>query len=211
MKAKIFFTGLLGLLIFSTANAQWNWPDDKATAEEKNALYTDNFKQGNYRAAANHLSWLLTNAPNLNKSIYINGVKIYNGLAGEATDNAKKIAFQDSVLLLYDLRIKYFGDEGKVLNRKAFDAYKYYKGDKDRYEELFMLFKSTFELNGNKVMDMNLLPYMDIIRRYKISDGNISDQEVLDIYEEIVKITNYKIIQNYANSLMRRFYLTSDN
>ena len=194
MKAKIFFTGLLGLLFFSTANAQWNWPDDKATAEEKNALYTDNFKQGNYRAAANHLSWLLANAPNLNKSIYINGVKIYNGLAGEATDNAKKIAFQDSVLLLYDLRIKYFGDEGKVLNRKAFDAYKYYKGDKDRYEELFMLFKSTFELNGNKVMDMNLLPYMDIIRRYKISDGNISDQEVLDIYEEIVKITNYKIM-----------------
>ena len=194
MKAKIFFTGLLGLLFFSTANAQWNWPDDKATAEEKNALYTDNFKQGNYRAAADHLSWLLVNAPNLNKSIYINGVKIYNGLAGEATDNAKKVAFQDSALLLYDLRIKYFGDEGAVLNRKAFNAYKYYKGDKDRYEELFMLFKSTFELNGNKVMDMNLLPYMDIIRRYKISDGNISDQEVLDIYEEIVKITNYKIM-----------------
>lgn len=194
MKTKIFFTGLLGILFFSTANAQWNWPDDKATAEEKNALYTDNFKQGNYRAAADHLIWLLVNAPNLNKSIYINGVKIYNGMAGEAADNAQKIVFQDSVLLLYDLRIKYFGDEGKVLNRKAFDAYKYYKGDKERYEELFMLFKSTFELNGNKVMDMNLLPYMDIIRRYKISDGNISDQEVLDIYEEIVRITNYKIM-----------------
>ena len=195
MKTKIFFIGLFATLIFGTANAQWNWPEDRATAEEKNALYTDNFKQGNYRRAADHLSWLLKNAPNLNKSIYINGVKIYDGLASEATDPAKKVVFQDSVLQLYDLRIQYFGEEGKVLNRKAFDAYKYYKGDKTRYEELNQLFKSTFELNGNSVMDNNLLSYMDVVRRFKVSGGNISDEEVLDVYEEIVKITNYKISQ----------------
>ena len=71
MKTKIFLIGLLGIFLFNTANAQWNWPDDRAKAEEKNALYTDSFKQGNYRAAANHLSWLLVNAPDLNKSISI--------------------------------------------------------------------------------------------------------------------------------------------
>ncbi|MCK5281098.1 MAG: hypothetical protein KAK04_21235, partial [Cyclobacteriaceae bacterium] len=109
MKAKIFLIGLFGTVIFSSANAQWNWPDDRAKAEEKNALYTDSFKQGNFRASANDLSWLLKNAPNLNKSIYIHGVKIYNGLASEEADDAKKIMFQDSVLMLYDLRIKYFG------------------------------------------------------------------------------------------------------
>lgn len=42
-------------------------------------------------------------------------------------------------------------------------------------------------------MDLNLLPYMDIVRRYKVSGGNISDEEILEIYEEIVQITNYKI------------------
>lgn len=193
MKTKIFFIGLITTLFFGTANAQWNWPDDREKAEEKNALYTDNFKQGNYRAAANHLGWLLKNAPNLNKSIYINGVRIYDGMASEESDPAKKVVFQDSVLLLYDLRIQYFGEEGKVLNRKAFDAYKYFKGDKSRYEELFQLFKSTFELNGNSVMDNNLLSYMDVVRRYKVSGGSMTDEEVLDIYEEIVKILNYKI------------------
>jgi tetratricopeptide (TPR) repeat protein len=193
MKSKFFLIGLIVILFTGNANAQWNWPDDKATAEEKNALYTDNFKQGNFRKAANHLSWLLANAPNLNKSIYINGVKIYDGLASEATDDAQKIVFQDSVLLLYDLRIKYFNQEGSVLNRKAYDAYKYFAGDQSRYDELFTLFKSTFELNGNKVMDINLLPYMDVVRRYKVSGGNIDDEQVLNIYEEIVNITNYKI------------------
>ncbi|NJN25678.1 MAG: hypothetical protein HC819_06825 [Cyclobacteriaceae bacterium] len=193
MKAKIFLIGLFGLLVFETANAQWNWPEDKAKAETKNALYTDALKQENYRSAANHLHWLLVNAPNLNKSIYINGVKIYDGLATEEADIAKKKMYQDSVLALYDLRIKHFGDESGVLNRKAYDAYKYYNDDKDRYKELFDLFKNTFELNGKKVMDINLLPYMDVVRRYKLSGGSISDEEVLGIYEEIVDITNYKI------------------
>lgn len=211
MKAKVFLIGLLGLLFFGTANAQWNWPEDKAKAEEKNALYTDSFKQGNYRVAANHLGWLLQNVPNLNKSIYINGVKIYNGLASEAADKAQKTVFTDSVLLLYDLRIKYFGEEGKVLNRKAYDAYKYYVSDKSRYEELFMLFKSTFELNGNSVMDLNLLPYMDIVRRYKVSGGNITDDEILEIYEEIVRILNYKIEDVKKNVDKLKFVLDKVN
>jgi len=193
MKTKLSLIGLIVILFIGNANAQWNWPDDRATAEEKNALYTDSFKQGNFRTAANHLHWLLVNAPDLNRSIYINGVKIYDGLASEATDDAQKEIFQDSVLLLYDLRIKYFNQEGNVLNRKVYDAYRYYVGDKDRYEELFTLFKSTFELNGNKVMDINLLPYMDVVRRYKVTGGTITDEEVLDVYEEIVDITNYKI------------------
>ncbi len=193
MKTKLSLIGLIVILFIGNANAQWNWPDDRATAEEKNALYTDSFKQGNFRAAANHLHWLLVNAPDLNRSIYINGVKIYDGLASEATDDAQKEIFQDSVLLLYDLRIKYFNQEGNVLNRKVYDAYRYYVGDQNRYQELFTMFKSTFELNGNKVMDINLLPYMDVVRRYKLTGGTITDEEVLDVYEEIVDITNYKI------------------
>lgn len=196
MKAKIFIFSILGVLLFGTylrAQSTWNWPDDRKTAEVKNALYTDNFRQGNYRAAANQLSWLLINSPNLHNSIYINGVKIYSGMAASEKDQAKKIIYQDSVLLLYDMRIKYFDNEAKVLNRKAYDAYKYYSKDKSRYEELFNLFKNTFELNGNKVMNSNLLPYMDVVRRYKLSGGKITDDEVLDIYAEITQIIVFKI------------------
>ncbi len=196
MKAKIFIFVVLGILLSGSAlraQSTWNWPDDKKTAEEKNALYTDNFRQGNYRDAANYLSWLLIHAPNLHNSIYINGVKIYQNLAANEKDPKKKVVYQDSVLLLYDMRIKYFDNEAKVLNRKAYDAYRYYSKDQSRYEELFNLFKNTFELNGEKVMNANLLPYMDIVRRYKKAGGKITDQEVLDIYAEISKIINYKM------------------
>ncbi len=193
MKTKVLLFGLFGFFICHLSMAQWNWPEDRAKAEEMNALYTDNFKQGNYRKAADYLSWLLVHAPNLNKSIYINGVKIYDGLATEEADAAKKVVYQDSTLLLYDLRIKYFGEEASVLNRKVFNAYKYYSNDQKRYKELFTLFKSTFELNGREVLDNNLLPYMDITRKYKISGSPITDEQVLEIYEEIIDIANYKM------------------
>ena len=135
MKERIFSTGFLLILFLLTsariqAQPGWKWPaGQEEKAQEKNALYTDAFKQGNYRKAANNLSWLLANAPDLNTSIYINGVKIYDGLASEEKDPTKKEVYEDSVMALYDLRIKYFDNEAYVLNRKAFDAYKYFKDD----------------------------------------------------------------------------------
>jgi tetratricopeptide (TPR) repeat protein len=195
MKFKIFVTGCLLALLYTSAEAQpgWNWPEDKAKAEEKVALYTDFYKQGNFRRAANELGWLLRNAPDLNKSIYINGVNIYDELATAESDPQKKIAFQDSVLQLYDLRIQYFNEESKVLNRKAFDAYKYFKDEPSKYGDLYALFQNTFKLNGNNVMANNLLAYMDVVRRHKVSGGDISDDDVLGIYDDLVNILDFKI------------------
>jgi hypothetical protein len=107
---KSLFVFLVTVLAAGSAMAQagWNWPEDKETAETKNALYTDNYKQGNYRKAANHLHWLLINAPDLNKSIYINGAKIYDGLADETQDEAQKKLYEESVMVMYELRVKYF-------------------------------------------------------------------------------------------------------
>ena len=43
----------IALLTSVTVTAQngWNWPEDKATAQEKNALYTDALKNENYPEA----------------------------------------------------------------------------------------------------------------------------------------------------------------
>ena len=196
-KAILLLTFLLGS--FGLAQAQqsgWNWPEDKKTASAKNALYTDSKSMGRYREAADALYWLLLNAPDLNPSIYINGSEIYSELADAEKDAAKKEVYEDSVLVLYDLRVKYFGDEANVIDNKAFYAYKYNKDEKEELPELYNLLKKVVELNGNKTSYANAVAFMDVIRRYKSADDKaLTDEQVLDHYDQVMGI-----LDNYIAS-----------
>jgi len=182
------------LVLSLSVNAQngWNWPEDKATAMEKNALYTDALKVDNYQEALTHLNWLFQNAPELNPSIYINGLKIYEGLADKEQDPAKKVEYQENAMEMYDLRIKYFNEEATVLNRKASTAYKYYRNDPEKYPELLDLFEKALELNGPEFYDGNTIAYMDIIRRYEKGNGDMPDEEILERYDKISEVLAQK-------------------
>lgn len=171
----------------------WNWPEDKATAEEKNALYGDALKQKDYTGAADQLRWLLQNAPNLNTSIYIKGVKIYEGLADQETDKAQKLAYIDTVMQLYDKRIEICGNKVDVLNRKAFSAYKYYIKDPSKYEELLALFDEVFEISGDDVDRNNLRAYMNVLKVNKLGKKNLTDEQVLEKYDKLSEIVDKRI------------------
>ena len=171
--------------VAAIAQPGWNWGDSVDKAKEKNALYADFVKAENWQAAIGPHSWLLKNTPDLNASIYINGAKIYEGLAESTDDKDKTLEYQEKALEMYDLRIKYFDDEADVLNRKANTAYKYYKNTQSKYPELFKLYNRAFEINGKDFYTSNLTAYMDVIRRYKLTGGEISDEEVFEKYTEI--------------------------
>ncbi|TDI68658.1 MAG: hypothetical protein E2O88_06240 [Bacteroidetes bacterium] len=197
-------------LVISTASAQngWNWPEDKATAQEKNALYTDAYKAGDFAGALNYLAWLHEHAPNLNSSIYINGLKIYEGLANQEQDLDKKLAYQEKALEMYDLRIKYFNKEANVLNRKASTSYKYFRSTPGKYLELLDTFEKALKLNGNNLFDGNTIAYMDIIRRYQRSGGDLTDDDILDRYDKISQVLsskqgdNIKPMQNKIDEML---------
>lgn len=177
---------------FAAAQPGWNWGDSVDKAKEKNALYTDFVRAENWQGAVAPHSWLIKNTPDLNVSIYINGAKIYEGLAESTEDKAKTLEYQGKALEMYDLRIKHFNNEADVLNRKAYTAYKYYRDDKQKYKELYELFNKAFELNRNDVMINNLTAYMDVIRRYKLTGGVITDEEVFEKYTVIKDIIEAK-------------------
>jgi len=87
MKIKSTLLTLSALLLAGMAQAQdgWKWPADaaqEAKARELNAAYTDYMKSEQFVDASKPLYWLLVNTPELNESLYINGVTIYKGAAG---------------------------------------------------------------------------------------------------------------------------------
>jgi len=210
MSVQIKLILFIFFLVISTASAQngWNWPEDKATAQQKNALYTDAYKSKDFAGALNHLTWLHENAPDLNSSIYINGQKIYEGLANQEQDPDKKLAYQEKALEMYDLRIKYFNKEANVLNRKASTAYKYFRSTPDKYLELLETFEKTLELNGSNFFDGNTIAYMDIIRRYKRGGGDLTDDDILERYDKISQVLsskqgdNIKTMQNKIDEML---------
>ncbi len=193
MKQLLTAILFLGSATVTLAQAGWNWPQDVETAKEKNALYTDAVRSKQYQTAVAPHSWLLENCPDLNESLYINGIKLYKGLSTSEKDAAKKKEYQAMTMKMYDQRIQYFGNEGKVLNRKAYDAYKFYKGDRSKYQELLDLFDKTFELNGDRVLDNNLGAYMDVVRRYKSAGNEISDDKIFEVYEIVSEVLSKRI------------------
>lgn len=197
MKMKKVLTTLSLIALVSVpllAQPGWNWPEEqKDIAEEKNVLYTDYVKMGNYKAAVPPLQWLINKAPDLNKSLYVNGAKIYDNLAKTEKDAAQKSIYADSLMLMYDMRMKYFNDSVNVMNRKIFKAYKYFVKDYSKSEWLLDIFDKTYVISGDKVMDQNLLAYMNVIKVNKLAKKNLTDEQILDRYDDISIVIENKI------------------
>lgn len=193
---------LVGLLATSKNTfaqcKEWKWPADgtmKAKAEESVSLYTDFQKNGDYHRAVAPLNWLLTNTPDLNTSIYINGAEIFDKLADKAMKEKSPRApgLIDSLMLMYDLRIKYCNEEPSVLNRKALSSAKYNLNTAGKEAGVLALFDKVFELNGNNVMDGTLIPYMQVVRINKLKLKNLTDEQVLQRYDKVNEVIDAKI------------------
>ncbi len=175
----------------------WCWGEDPGVTKEKYALYNDNFKMKDYNASLAPLEWLLENTPYLNKSIYIRGIKVYKNLLKKETDDAKKIEYQDKILKLHDDRIRYFGEEDKVLALKGAYAYSYLnkREEKDYKPELYDLYNRILELNGKETSRSNLTFLMVIAVNMKVSKA-ITEEDLMQKYDEISEVLDY----NVANS-----------
>jgi hypothetical protein len=202
MNMKLKFLPVVALLLClvapqtaSFAQCKEGWPTDanfnKAKADESVAVYGDAMRQGNYRAATAGWQWLLTNAPKWNTKLYIDGADIYDKLAEKETDPAKKKVLVDSLMMIYDLRIKNCGDELNVMNRKASAAYKYAR-TKDKLQELLNMFDQLYEKSGNNVSDANLVYYMKTVENYQKLHKNLTDDQILQRYDKIMGVIDVK-------------------
>ena len=130
-------------------------------------------------------------------------------LIDKESDPVKKNELVDKALSLFDGRIENFGREAYVKNRKVTFAYTFYRSDKSQYEMLFNMFKDAFELNGNKIGNSNVVAFMDIVRKHKLTSKSISDDEVLELYDMISKTISYKIENDAKNE--ERYNKYQDN
>ncbi|NJM26077.1 MAG: hypothetical protein HC859_11895 [Bacteroidia bacterium] len=195
MKATVL-AGAFVIAAAVTAAAQcteWKWPEDKSKAEESVVLIKDNKNNGNFKQAVVPLNWVLTNAPQLNTSIYIYGAEIFDGLAKKEKDATAKQRYVDSLMTIYDLRIQNCGEEASVIQRKALHAAYYNVNVAGKEEEVLGIMDRALELNGPNVMDPLLVPYMQVVRLNKLKIKKLTDDQVLQKYDNVMGILDAKI------------------
>jgi len=195
------FIGLV--LLLSIATQGWsqtvgcknNWPADKTKAEEQLAIYSEALKQSNYHAAVPGIQWFLKNAPQWNTRLYTDGTEVYNKLAASERDPARKQVFIDSLMWLYDQRVKNCGDEVTVLNRKATHAAIYNGQNKDRTADVLALFDKVIDISGPDVSDYVLENYFRMVQSNVMLLKNMNDDQVLGHYDKIQAAIDKKIVK----------------
>jgi tetratricopeptide (TPR) repeat protein len=204
MKSKLMLclAFLLGIANLSMAQ---NWGSQASVAQEKYALFSDAVKTNDFKMAAAPLAWLLKNAPELNSSLYVGASKVYEGLVDQTKDPKQLAVYQDSALLMYDLRMKYFGDEANVLNRKGLKAHPYLTARADanaQVDKLLPLYRRIVELNKDETYNTNIMFYMDLLCKKKAA-GGLTDEQVLEEFDKFGPIIERKLASNDAANVQR--------
>ena len=123
---------------------------------------------------------LFEHCPDASLNIYISGAKIYQKKIGEATDPQIKAGLLDTLMLIYDRRIQYFGEEGYVLGRKGMDIIRYNETD---FEKAFEAFDRSTALLGNEA-DLNVITGLIQTGSVMYKSEKIPASKFLDSYLE---------------------------
>lgn len=190
----IFLAVLCSALNASAQCKEVVWPEDaaqRAKAEESKVLYEDAKNAKQYKQALAPMQWLLTNLPNFHVSLYINAADVFDELADAEKDPAKKQKYIDSLMIVYDMRMKNCGDDPQVFNRKALAFVKHNANSKP--DEALKILDEAFQKNGSNIMDATIVPYFQIVRLNVLKYKKMTDTEILDRYDKLTAIVDDKI------------------
>lgn len=190
IKSTLLVLGALLLAQITQAQEGWNWPADpaqEAKAREYNAAYFDYMKAEQYVEATKPLNWLLVNVPNLNESIYIQGVTVYKGAADNATDASQKRVYQDSVMAIYDKRGELYNNPVKWVETKAYYGYLFYRSDVSKISDVIADFDKAWELKGS--INYQFVPmYFDLIEKNYSLNKAYNAEQVLSFFDKSNKL-----------------------
>ncbi len=184
---------ILALIVASfSASAQFTWPEDPEQRSEAQTLWTlfdDNYRQGNFDGAKPHLAKLLEKYPTIGKSLYINGIKVWDETFSNSKDAAVQKEAADMVMNLYDMRFENIeGQKEDVIDRKAIDAFKYYYKDAAKTQMLLDIFAEAYEIKGNEAYYPLSRYYMQLaVLAFARSNVDITKERILEIYEQTVE------------------------
>jgi len=199
MKKNRFLLVIIALIAFSTSQviAQETikkYGEDSIACITHTSLYREFYKQKNYADALPHWRWVFNNCPLVSQNVYIDGAKIISTKINEAKDLKTRNAYIDTLMMVFEKRIKYFGDsptsrEGMVLGRQAIELETYRPSDTMRIYEYL---RRSVESEG-----INSDAY--IVSRYfinvsnQVSNKRFSSDSIAEVYDRLSNLVDQKL------------------
>ncbi len=168
------------------------------------SLYAEYYRQRNYDMAWEPWKYMYNDCPRATINIYIHGANMIKYFYNNETDPDRRDAWVDTLMTLYDRRIEMFGEEGRVLGRKAADLYQLRPTD---IRELYDLSERSIELEGmNAGADVLLINFQSVIR---LTDAALLEPDaIIDAFDRATDIIEYNLEHNPDDA---RFYNPAKN
>ncbi len=151
------------------------------------SLYREYARQKNYDLALDGWTIVYTECPKASKYIYIDGIKMIEDVIKKEKDAVKKEILVDSMMNIYDKRIKYFGEKGKVLGYKGVRFLKYKENTAENFKIGYDLLKQSIELEKTKSGPSELVTFMSTSKAL-FSAGEIEGGQVVSDYGMVSEI-----------------------
>jgi tetratricopeptide (TPR) repeat protein len=164
------------------------------------SLYREFVRVGEYVRALPPWRKAFEICPASAQNLYIDGVAIYKQQHSLLSDEAEKNAVVDTLMLLYDKRIEYFGNRGMVLGRKAADLFSYRP---DAAGEAYLLFRESADIERNMTKPWVVVPFLESAFSLHLA-GQLDTTSIFSLYHEMISVCEYNVISGSEDSTLYR-------
>lgn len=173
------------------------------------------YDQKDYKGALPHWRLLYKKYPKSIINIYLHGTNIYQSLIENAKDHNTKHLYVDTLMNIYDKRIKYFNQEGYVLGRQGTDYLKYMLDNENMTDEMrkpilkkgYDYLERSVKLQGLDTEAPVLILLMQATRGLH-GVGELPKEKVIENYDITSNIINQALQKNASNN---NFLIARDN
>ena len=145
------------------------------------STYRQFFLKDYYQYAIDPWRELFNNCPDSSERMYVDGVVMYRSFIEETPDGPVREGLIDTLMLIYDRRMEYFGGEGNIKGRKGEDLFNYRRGDPDQVERAYELLNTSISLQGDETRESVLVYYLSAgLMLYR--EGKIGEDRILEDY-----------------------------
>lgn len=139
--------------------------------------------------------YVFEHCPGYKINTFINGVNIWEYKISKLTGKEMEGAV-DTLMMVYDERILYFGEEEFVLGEKATAMVKYCP---EKTEEIFQLLSNVVQKNKLNTANHLAVYYLQYAV-FMYEAGNISLEQLIDVYLEVDGIAHHNVSLNTPES-----------